>query len=239
MRKTFGTMKSRVSRLANDISNDGVERGGEFLNDAQEFIQGTHPWSFLKHLEATIDLTANLQEYDTPDGMYNISRVYYKDSDNTINNFLWPAGDKEFLKYYDGQTADSPSVYRLLDLSTTNYQPRIQIGVAPSAGHIAKYTNKLYLEQFNKLTDLTSDLQYSDLPYDFTSALEFLAAGMMCQSQSDMTTAAGYLATYKMFIDELIMKDVNRYRKQFPIVPKVTAAPRGWANRNRSDYGQR
>lgn len=236
MRKTFGQSKVKVSKLAGDASNDGKATAGDALNDAQELIEAIRAWSFLRPISASILLTAGTATYATPDGMYYASKVYWKNPDGTLGGFLDPADDDEFLKYYLGQTSGEPSRYRMLGFSSVNHQTKIQIGVAPSSAHIARNGQHLYLEQVNALTPLTEDSQYSDLPGEFSKALEYFAAALQCQSQGDNEQAASLMATHKMFINPLIANDVKRYGKQFPLVPTKGAAPNAWRGRSRRGY---
>ena len=233
MRKTVNDIKNRVVRLVGDVSNDGKARALEFLNDAQEYIQAERHWSFLHKMEDTITLVADTDTYNTPTGMYSISRMYYTNSQGEVERILTPVEDKDYLKFYEGQTSGNPSVYRMLDYGS-NYQSRVQIGVAPSAQHISTFGSALYIEQNDQLTALTTDSQYPDLPFDFTKCLEFLAASLMCQSQGDMAQAAGYMATYQALMSKLKIKDLTRYGKTFR--EKPTDGPAPWRNRRRNDY---
>lgn len=235
-RKTFSHLKMRTARLAGDVSDDGITRAGECLNDAQEYIEALRAWSFLKHIEATIELEAGTATYDTPDGMYYASKVYWKQADGTAGTILEPADDDEFVKYYLGVSNDSPTRYRMLGYSSTNNQIRIQVGPPPSANHITNNGQYLYLEQVDTLTELTSDSQYCDLPGEFSKALECLAAALQCQGQGDDQQAASLMVSYGIFMKQLVAKDVKRYGKQFPIVPSITATPYAWRGRQRTGY---
>lgn len=233
MRKNVQTMVARIVRLVGDTSNDAKPRALEFLNDSQEHIQTEHSWSFLNNISATITLIADQDTYSTVTGMYNINKVYYQDTDNSVAVLLRPVSDEDWLKYYEGSSSGNPTVFRLIS-EGTNYQNQIQIGRPPSTTHISHYGADLYLEQYDKLTELTTPSQYSDLPYDFTKALEFLAAGLMCQSQGDFPQAQGFLTTYAMIIKKLIFKDVNRYGEQFDLKPDEGPLP--WRGRSLTGY---
>ncbi len=126
MRRNYGEIKARVSRLCDNVSDDGVTRAGESINDAQEYIQAERDWSFLGALEQTITMVASTAGYDTPDGMYSIQRVYYKGTDDTPV-ILMPCTDEDYLQYYDGRSAGDPTVYMLKD-EGANYKSRIYLG---------------------------------------------------------------------------------------------------------------
>lgn len=237
-RKTLGNMVLRVSRLAGDTSSDGKARAKDFLNDAQEFIQDERNWSFLREVEEEITLEAGKDTYDTPSGMYQISKVYYTDSNNILSRILTPCTDEDWVKYYEGRSSGNPSVYRLFGMDSTNYQLQIQIGIPPSANHISVFGSELYIEQEGTLAALTTDSQYSGLPGRFTKCLEYMGAALMCQSQGDryIAQAAGYMTTYSILIKKLKLKDAMRYGKMFNL--KGTG-PNSWRGRGRTDYGRR
>ena len=235
MRKTFSALKLRVGRMANAVDDDSLERAGETINDAISHIKRERPWSFLRGVEQAITLTAGEDTYDTPTGMLNVQRVYYKDSDNTLI-LLRKVTDEEFLRDWQGQDADEPLVYRLLSMDTTNYQSRIQIARSPSSSFISSYGSTLYIEQTDNLSELTSDSAYPDLPGDFSQAIEYLAASLLCLQQGDQAQAAGYLQAYSLAITVLKADDATRYGKILPSYPLLSGAPNSWRRRSDRDY---
>lgn len=235
MRKNLQTLALTVARYANDVSNDGKERAKDCINDALVTIKRERPWSFLRDIAGEITLSAGVDIYNTPPGLLNIQRVYYRNTDGT-QRFLDKVTDEVFQRDWDGHRADDPAVYRIVSMDSTEFQSRLQIAPAPSAVFLAGYGTTLYLEQTSDIARLTNDSDLPDLPGDFTQAIEYLAAANFCLQQSDQAQAQGYLQGYALAITTLKADDANRYGKMFPIKPSLSSAPNSWRRRRRLDY---
>lgn len=238
MRKNFSALKLRVGRLAGAVDNDSLARAGECVNDALEHIKRERAWSWLRGLEQAITLTAGEDSYDTPSGLLNIQRVYYKDTDNTLI-VLKRVSDAEFLRDWQGVDTDDPIVYRVIGMDTTNYQSRIQIAHPPSAAFISTYGSSLYVEQTDNLAALVDDSDYPDLSGDFTQAIEYMAASLMCLQQGDQAQSAAYLRAYGLTMRVLKAADATRMNDLLALQPRLAAAPNSWRHKRFKDYNQR
>jgi len=233
--RNFGAMKLRVGRLAGAVDDDSLARAGECLNDAILRVKRERPWSFLRSLESTITLTAGTDIYDTPTGLLNVTRVYYKDIDDRPK-ILHKVTDEEFIRDWEANTSGEPLVFRLVTQDTSNYQNRIQIAASPSASHIATYGSTLYIEQTDDVDELVNDSDYTVFPPDFYQALEYLASGLLCLQQSDHQQAQAYLGAYDLAINVLKADDVARYGTLFPVQPQLGSTPNSWRRRRSYDY---
>ena len=238
MRKNFAALKLRVGRLAGAVDNDSLARAGECVNDALDHIKRERPWSFLRGVEQTIALTAGEDTYDTPTGMMNVQRVYYKDTDSTLI-MLRRVSDAEFLRDWQGVDTDEPIVYRVLGMDTTNYQSRIQVAHPPSASFVATYGSNLYVEQTDDLSTLVDDTDYPDLPGDFTQAIEYMAASMLCLQQGDQAQGAAFLSAYGLTMRVLKAADATRLNDLLPLQPTLGASPNASRRKRFRDYSRR